>query len=385
VANPSNGARPCWRYNRAQERLGRIKDQDELAAERVASIMDAVHVESPTGSTVRTVVADLPRRLVSVYLMFQYDAPIILSVDAEIARSPAPRAVSTLFPPGTVSRADQAYQQVISRVRRSDALTWVWLGVVGACLVALLALRRRSVPPAAVGLGFWMPVVATLGPVGLLAYLVTGHDRRRDGEQAPGMSRRLVAEVAGDLPPYVIGFVLALLAGFFIPALGGGSPFQLLVVWGLPLAGGLLFFHGPLLARATRAGYGRIVLRRLPAALVLTNLSIAAIVAVAVPLVVWLADYGGFSALAVLRFWAVTVVGALGGGLLLSGYHAWALRRGFATWSALVGETDGAAGGAASVASPSWRRLWVWVVLSLVVLVAGLVLGAMGAGAVQAR
>ncbi len=114
VANPSNGEYPCWRYSRAEEMLSRIESQEELTAEHVASIMDAVHVESRSGWTLHTLVADLPQGLVYSYVMFQYDAPIVLDVAAEIARAPAPGPLSALFPPEVVSRADQAHQRLTS-------------------------------------------------------------------------------------------------------------------------------------------------------------------------------------------------------------------------------------------------------------------------------
>ena len=116
VANPSNGEYPCWRYNRAEEMLSRIESQEELTAEHVASIMDAVHVESRSAWTLHTLVADLPQGLVYSYFMFQYDAPIVLDVAAEIARAPAPGPLSALFPPETVSRADQAYERLTSPI-----------------------------------------------------------------------------------------------------------------------------------------------------------------------------------------------------------------------------------------------------------------------------
>jgi hypothetical protein len=57
------------------------------------------------------------------------------------------------------------------------------------------------------------------------------------------------------------------------------------------------------------------------------------------------------------------------GGLLLYTYHAWAVRRGFAAWSALLWDTGEAGDGRTAVSSPPWRRLWLWVLLSFVALV----------------
>jgi hypothetical protein len=82
--------------------------------------------------------------------------------------------------------------------------------------------------------------------------------------------------------------------------------------------------------------------------------------------------------LTVLSWWAIAILGASAGGLLLYAYHAWAVRRGFAAWSALSWDTGNTGGGTTAVSSPSWRRLWLWILLGFVVLVAGIVLGAIG-------
>ena len=62
------------------------------------------------------------------------------------------------------------------------------------------------------------------------------------------------------------------------------------------------------------------------------------------------------------------------GGLLLYTYHAWAVRRGFAAWSVLLGSDDNTP----IVSSPPWRRMWLWILLSFVALIAGMMLAAMG-------
>jgi len=62
------------------------------------------------------------------------------------------------------------------------------------------------------------------------------------------------------------------------------------------------------------------------------------------------------------------------GGLPLYAYHAWAVRRGLVAWSALLWSSDSAT----PVSSPPWRRLWLWILASFVVLVAGMALAAVG-------
>jgi hypothetical protein len=364
LANPSSGGYPCWRYSRAEEMLRQIQGQDELTAERVASIMDAVHVEGPSGWTLYSVVADLRQRLVYVYYMFQYDAPIVLSIDEEIARPQASRPLSALFPAETRQRADQAYQRLMAQSTRCDIVGLTWLGLAVLSLVALLLLvrsRRQS-------LAFWVPVVAVLGPAGLPAWLIAARGRRP----------RALVETVGDLAPYVVGMVVALLMVILVPGISQNPLLQLLAFYALPLTVGLFFYQAPLLAWATGSGYARTVLRRLPAVLVSTNLALAGLLAISLTLLKWHLSYCGLGTFAVLQWWSIAVLGALGGGLLLYAYHAWAVRRGLTAWSALLWDTGEAGDGTRAVTCPTWRRLWLWILLSFVALVAGVALGVIG-------
>jgi hypothetical protein len=62
------------------------------------------------------------------------------------------------------------------------------------------------------------------------------------------------------------------------------------------------------------------------------------------------------------------VLGALIGGLLIFLYECWAVRVGFQAWSVLackVGE----------VRTPSWRKLWWWILLSYAAFLGGIVVG----------
>jgi hypothetical protein len=112
--------------------------------------------------------------------------------------------------------------------------------------------------------------------------------------------------------------------------------------------------------------------------LVSTNLALAGLLAIGLPLFKQHLDYCGLGDLTVLSWWAIAVLGALAGGLLLYVYQTWAVRRGFAAWSVLLWDTAEAGDGTATVFSPPWRRLWLWILLSFVVLIAGMALAAVG-------
>jgi hypothetical protein len=71
-------------------------------------------------------------------------------------------------------------------------------------------------------------------------------------------------------------------------------------------------------------------------------------------------------------------MGALAGAVLLYAYHTWTIHRGFATWSELLWDTQDNGGNSKTIARPTWRRLGFWIVLSFVILVSGIALGAIG-------
>ncbi|MBN1314228.1 MAG: hypothetical protein JXA42_02130 [Anaerolineales bacterium] len=378
LANPANGSYPCWRYTRAEKLLEEINSHGELSAEKAASVLDAVHVATPSVWTIMSIVADLPRGLVYVYLFHQFDAPIVLNVADEIARSPEPGPLRDLFPAETLSQVDQAFHQLTvgRRARCNGAgLAWPALAVVSIIFffwTAKSGIRNRSI---------WAPVVAVFGPIGLLIWRVTRwnalSNRAESEEEGPAVWKRSLVETVGDMPPYLIGFVISLLAILHLPEIGSSSLLQLLLDYGLPLAIGLFLYQGPLLVLATSGRYFNVLWHRLPAAIISTNLALAGLMAIAFPLISLLhktCPLDGFSAL---LFWPIAVLGGLVGGLLLYMYHRWAIRRGFFAWSALVwGEEE--SGDTPAIVSPSWRRVWLWFVLGWAVLAAGIVVGAMG-------
>jgi choloylglycine hydrolase len=364
LANPNNGDYPCWRFTKAEKMLSRFQNEDGLTVEKAAEVAKAVHVEGPSGWTLYSVVADLRQQLVYIHFMFQYDAPLVLSIDEELTRSQAPVPLSSLLPAETQLRADEAYQSLRARSERCDRVSLIWLGMVGLSLLALVFLRR----PGCQGLRFWVPVVAVLGPLGLLVWLMAGRGRRGGA----------LVEAAGDLPPYVLGIVAGLLAALLVPEIRENKPVQLLTLYGIPLTVGLCLYQAPRLARTMGTGYRRALWCRLPAALVSTNLALAGILAVFLTLIDAHIGYCGISDLILLPWWVSAVAGAALGGLFLFAYHLWAVGHGFTAWSVLLGGLTGVGEGQARAVSPPWRRLWLWILLSFALLIGGTLLGING-------
>jgi hypothetical protein len=363
VANPANSyGYPCWRYDRAQELLsGLVNQGSALTAQDTTHVLDAVHVEGGTSWTLESLLADLPNGIVYLYYFHQFDRPVVLNVQEEIAATRAGGPLSALFPEDVRQEAARRYQSIQAQESRCPLLGKLWLGLVLASLAVLLigSINKRQ------GLIFWVPVVAILGPLGLLIWLVAG--RRRGA----GTWRAFLVEAAGDVAPTVVAFVIYLVAAIQIPAVQASQLLQVLFIFCLPLLFGWLLFQGPLLARATHMGYLRTLLQRLPHTWVAANLGMAGISVLAMPLVTM--SIRTCSALPLppwtaVGWWAFAVVGALAAMILLLIYERWAVRRGFRAWSVL-------AWGDGEVATPSWRRLWWWILLSYLVLFAGIAAG----------
>jgi len=165
--------------------------------------------------------------------------------------------------------------------------------------------------------------------------------------------------------------VAILVIVILVPAVQSAWHLQIALVFGLPLAVGWLVFQGPLLAPVTEKNYGYLLSQRLPQALVAANLGMAGINVVAIPLVnqsIRICSILPLSAWTVMIWWAIAVLGALVGGLLLFFYEYWVVKGGFQAWSVLVWREG-------EVRTPSWRKLWWWILLSYLVFFGGLVAG----------
>ena len=346
VANPANGDYPCWRYSLATERLSGIRSTDALDIGTVATIMDAVHVASPAVWTNWTVVADLATRTVNVYYFHQFDRPITLRVDDELARRPADVRLSTMFPAETVARADAAYERLAAVRFRARATGLAWLVVVAAS-VLLVWIGCTKTPD---GRWQWTAAALALGPVAAGAWLAAGRGRDRP---TAGPWRDAVWSAARAVPPYAAGTVLALSATLVVPAVRQSVGLQLLAVYGLPLVLGWLYrpvFPVNAGVTALAAEPGPAPRPRLLQTIVTGHLTMAGlwlVVMMAFNRIVQTVGPGRWS---MVFAWMLAALGSILGGALVAVYFV-------------------------ASPSPSWRRSWWWVVLSLALLAGGAAAG----------
>lgn len=365
VANPSNGyGYPCWRFDRAQELLGQmLAGQDELTVEDIAGVLYAVSQQGASSWTISSLVADLTHGTIYLYYFWQFDRPVVLSVADELASPREPGPLSRLFPGEVQQEAARRYQEIQSKAQRCRWFGMVWPTAVALSLLLIVAFVRRRL----LEYRFWLPVTFLLGPLALIIRLITG--------RAPhtGLWRTALLEAAGDIMPMVVAFVLFLILLVLVPTAQGSQLLQLVMVLFLPLLVGWFIFHGPLLSPMEGKGSWRFAILRFPQVLMVSNLGLGGACLISMPLVQLLLRYCPLMPLhatTILSFWLAAAAAAVTGILVISMYERWAVKRGFLAWSILAGSPG-------EIRTPSWRRLWWWILISYGALLIGIVASAM--------
>ncbi len=364
VANPSNGyGYPCWRFDKANDLLGQlVNKEDPLSYKDITFIMDAIHQESSSW-TIETLVADLTNGVIYLYYFYQYSDPVIIKIKEELANPREAGPFSKLFPENVQEEAANRYRQVTKTIRMNNIIGRSWAALIILSLVLLLILPDRKK-----GLRFWIPAVMILGPVAFIAKLTVAQQGKITS------CRKALTETIGNLVPVSLAYLVAQVILVLKTASGGTSQQQqFLWIFGLPLISAWLLFHSPLLASAGKKNFFRFLFQRLPQVMATTFLGLAGIFPVAMPLVnksLMMSQIIPLSPWIVMTWWAITVLGALAGGLLVFLYDSWAVKREYQAWNIFAGNEG-------EVTTPEWSKVWWWLIISVLILFAGLVIGVM--------
>ncbi len=117
-ANPDNADRgyfPCWRYNKTDNLLKKIKHKEDLNVDYVKSILKATHLESTTYNTIYSNIFDLQHRTIYLYYFHQFDEVVKLDLAEELAKGSRIIKISELFSQKTVNDASREYKSYTSR------------------------------------------------------------------------------------------------------------------------------------------------------------------------------------------------------------------------------------------------------------------------------
>jgi len=364
VANPSNCfSYPCWRYDKADELLGKLRDKEEaLNFNDLTKVMDAVHQESQSW-TIETLVADLTNGILYLYYFYQYDYPVVINLQAELANPGEAGPLSKLFPEVVQVEAAERFRQVTKTIRINNIVGKSWCVLIVISLILLF-----FIPPRYKGLRFWVPAVFILGPFALAARIAALNTVKTS------VRRNTLIETVGNLTPVVIAFLVSQIA-LILKMISGGisEQQQALIIIGLPLLSAWIIFHSPLLALAGKKNFVRFLFQCLPQVLVTSFLGLAGIFAVSMPLVnktLAMSQIIPLSPWIVMTWWAIIVAGSLIGGLFIFFYEQWAVKRGYQAWHVFAGNEG-------EIITPKWSKIWWWALISILILLAGLIVGIM--------
>ena len=138
--------RGCWRYRTIDRMLKAQVDLGEISIAAFAGILEAAHQEavflreSVLLNTVYSNIFDLQTRQITLYYWFQFDKPLTLALDEELARGPMRVRVSSLFPDTVVQRAKEINEGHLERIEAWRSFPWRQAAIVLALLGALAAL-----------------------------------------------------------------------------------------------------------------------------------------------------------------------------------------------------------------------------------------------------
>jgi hypothetical protein len=363
LANPVNGSYPCWRYERAQLLLDKAIQNGQLSIEKATEVLDEVHVADATNWTILSVLGDLPKGQVYVYLFHQFDAPIVLDIAKEIARAPEPGPVDNLFPEATLNQVDKAYRDIKTRGAwcKVPGITWLILATASSIILGFLAKaqQKRRV--------YWAVVGLVLGPVGVIFGLLVLGDKQGT----------LAEQTVGDLCAPVIGMVSSLLIAVHVPRIGQSSLAQLALYYSLPLILGLIY-AARRTARRTHPSNDRAIPSMVPSTLIATNISLAGILAFNGPLIPLCFRFCGLTVATVFLWWAITSLGALVGGIILLQYRRRSIRGETMTRATSTNYVLSTTDQTGKVFFPPSYRVWIKVFFSYVIFILGLGLGILG-------
>jgi hypothetical protein len=364
VANPSNGSEyPCRRFDKANELLEQlIKKEGSRGYKDITGVMDAVHQEGASW-TIGTLVADLTHGVMYLYYFYQYDDPVIINVKDELANPRGAGPLSRLFPEDVQKEAAERYKQLTkpSRMNKIIGMTWSALTFISMVILFILPTRRK-------GLKFWIPAVIVLGPVALMARLLTLNSGKTS------LWQNVVTETSGNLMPVIIFYLIAI-TFMILKMISGGisQQTQAFLLTGFPILTSWIIFQSPLLAIAGRKNFLKFMFQRFPQVLTVTLLALAWISPFAMVLInktIVMSQLIPLSPWIVITWLVIIVAGSLPGGLFVFLYEHWAVKRGYQAWTVFAGNEG-------EVTTPGWSKIWWWVLVSTLILLAGMIAGIM--------
>jgi len=154
---------------------------------------------------------------------------------------------------------------------------------------------------------------------------------------------------------------------------GIGQQQQALLILAFPLLASWIIFQSPLLALTGKKNFFKFLFQRLPQVLVTTFLILGGIFPVSMILVnrtIAMSQIIPLSPWIVITWLTIIVAGSLIGGIFVFFYEYWATRREYRAWNIYAGDEG-------EVTTPQWGKIWRWLIISVLIIFAGLIIGVM--------
>ncbi len=139
----------CRRYRVIDRLLRRSLDRDEITVDGFAEILDAAHQEAVflrDGVLLNTEysnIFDLHSKQITLYYWFQFDEPLTLELNEELARGPLRVRVRSLFSDALVTRAETIDRAHLAQIEKWRSFPWASVALslallLGTTILALL-------------------------------------------------------------------------------------------------------------------------------------------------------------------------------------------------------------------------------------------------------
>ena len=265
----------CSRYETATEKLSKIQKEDDLTVKEFQKILDSVHMEGDSNNTLYSNIFDLNTGRIYLYYWHQFNEPVILNVDDELANAPPVRHIRELFSEKTVKNAEtefHRYRGEIPLVEEYFLLGWyIFAGLL--FLFFIWDVFSMKAPRTHMNL-YWVLTLIISGPFGFAGYLFSYRKPYNTHNKNLSHWQQALGAAAIIATGYGACFLaISLFFHFFFPQ--GSSGISTLLV---PFLISLILFRTPLLTILTKEKYFFLVLRAVLTELISTIFALSSII-----------------------------------------------------------------------------------------------------------
>ncbi len=316
----------CSRYDTANDRLAKIKKEEDLTVEEFQKILDSVHVEGDSNNTLYSNVFDLNTGMIYLYYWHQFNEVVTLNVEEEVASAPPVRHIRDLFSEKTILKAETEYRRYLGEIPFAEEYYLIgWYVIAGIFLLFFLwDVFSKNAPRTPLN-PYWVLTLILSGAFGFAGYWFSYRKPYKSHNENLSRWQRASGAAAISATGYGASFLIMLLFFYFFFPHGSSGIASLLI----PFLISLLFFRTPLLRILTRGKYFPLAFRAVLTELISTIFTLSSVIFMdsilktAYPKTATpdnIMFFGMISALTLASF------------IVIFPFHLWLARKGYTLW-----------------------------------------------------